>query len=124
MPATASAVSLVDRYAAAFPGSKKRFETAKGVFPTGVTHDTRMMDPFPVYIDRARGSKKWDHDGHSVQDYCHSVERNAIHRHGGGHCGPNSDAYVVASKPESQPGSYAAIHDQYPRHIQGYVRRD
>ena len=54
---TASA-TLADRYAAAFPGSKKRFEAAKAVFPTGVTHDTRMMDPFPVYVTRAKGSRK------------------------------------------------------------------
>lgn len=61
--------SLAERYAAAFPGSKKRFEVARNLFPTGVTHDTRMMQPFPVYIDRAKGSKKWDVDGHELVDY-------------------------------------------------------
>ncbi len=61
--------SLVERYTAAFPGSKKRFETALAVFPTGVTHDTRMMQPFPIYIDRAKGSKKWDVDGHELIDF-------------------------------------------------------
>jgi len=68
MPTT-TAVTLADRYAAAFPGSKRRFETAKGVFPCGVTHDTRMMDPFPVYVARAKGAYKWDVDGHELVDY-------------------------------------------------------
>jgi glutamate-1-semialdehyde 2,1-aminomutase len=69
MSAVASRPSLADRYAAAFPTSKQRFEVAKGLFPCGVTHDTRMMEPFPVYIDRAKGSKKWDLDGHELIDY-------------------------------------------------------
>jgi glutamate-1-semialdehyde 2,1-aminomutase len=68
MPATAT-TSLVDQYTAAFPGSKKRFEQAKGIFPTGVTHDTRMMEPFPIYISHAKGAHKWDVDGHKLTDY-------------------------------------------------------
>lgn len=61
--------ALADRYAAAFPGSKARFEQARHVFPTGVTHDTRMMDPFPVYVTHASGAHKWDVDGHRLTDY-------------------------------------------------------
>lgn len=60
---------LVDRYIAAFPGSQKRFETAKSIFPTGVTHDTRMMEPFPPYVTHAQGAYKWDVDGHKLVDY-------------------------------------------------------
>ena len=66
---TAAAPALVDRYTAAFPGSRKRFEVARGIFPAGVTHDTRMMEPFPVYVTHARGAKKWDVDGHELIDY-------------------------------------------------------
>ncbi len=60
---------LVDRYIAAFPGSQTRFETAKSIFPTGVTHDTRMMEPFPPYVTHAQGAYKWDVDGHKLVDY-------------------------------------------------------
>src|SRR5438874_7365854 len=67
--ATAATVPLVDRYTAAFAGSKKRFEVAKTLFPCGVTHDTRMMDPFPPYVTHAKGAYKWDVDGHSLIDY-------------------------------------------------------
>ena len=66
---TAARPSLASQYTAAFPTSKQRFEVAKGLFPCGVTHDTRMMEPFPIYIDRAKGSKKWDLDGHELIDY-------------------------------------------------------
>jgi glutamate-1-semialdehyde 2,1-aminomutase len=62
-------MTLAARYTAAFPGSRARFERAKGLFPTGVTHDTRMMEPFPVYISRCLGSKKWDVDGQELIDY-------------------------------------------------------
>lgn len=67
MPATLT--TLADQYAAAFPGSQARFETAKTLIPCGVTHDTRMMDPFPVYVSHAKGSRKWDVDGHELVDY-------------------------------------------------------
>ena len=60
---------LVDQYIAAFPGSQKRFETAKSIFPTGVTHDTRMMEPFPPYVTHAQGAYKWEVDGHKLVDY-------------------------------------------------------
>jgi glutamate-1-semialdehyde 2,1-aminomutase len=68
MPVTATK-PLVEQYTVAFPGSKRRFEQAKAIFPTGVTHDTRMMEPFPIYIDRAKGAYKWDVDGHKLVDY-------------------------------------------------------
>ncbi len=61
--------TLAERYTAAFPTSRARFLEAQKIFPSGVTHDTRMMEPFPIYIDRALGSKKYDLDGHELIDY-------------------------------------------------------
>jgi glutamate-1-semialdehyde 2,1-aminomutase len=60
---------LAERYAAAFPASRRLAERARGVFPDGVTHDLRRMDPFPVYVDRAAGPRKWLVDGQEVIDY-------------------------------------------------------
>lgn len=68
MPATATR-PLAARYTEAFAGSKERFERAKGLFPCGVTHDARMMDPFPVYVSHARGALKWSVEGHELVDY-------------------------------------------------------
>jgi glutamate-1-semialdehyde 2,1-aminomutase len=67
--ALASGRTLTERYAAEFPRSRRLHEQARGVFPDGVTHDARRLAPFPVYVDRAVGSRKWDVDGHELIDY-------------------------------------------------------
>ena len=104
MSITAPAVSLADRYAAAFPGSKSRFETARGVFPCGVTHDTRMMDPFPVYVSRAKGARKWDVDGHELVDY--------FVGHGALLLGHSPDDVVTAVQEQVAKGThYGSCHD-------------
>jgi glutamate-1-semialdehyde 2,1-aminomutase len=61
--------TLSARYEAAFPNSRRLSEQARAVFPNGVTHDLRHLEPFPVYVERARGGRKWDVDGHELIDY-------------------------------------------------------
>ena len=51
------------------PGSQRLYREAVEVFPSGVTHDNRFMQPFPIYIERAEGAYKWDVDGHRYIDY-------------------------------------------------------
>ncbi len=103
MPATATQ-TLADRYTAAFPGSKQRFEVAKGVFPTGVTHDARMMDPFPIYISHAKGAHKWDLDGHKLTDYFVGHGSHLL-----GHC---PDDVVKAVQEQMARGTHhGACHD-------------
>lgn len=69
MSVAAPAATLAARYTAAFPKSRERFATARGVFPNGVTHDVRTMSPFPVYVERAKGATKWSVDGPELIDY-------------------------------------------------------
>jgi len=38
-------------------------------FPSGVTHDIRYVSPFPIFVERALGSRKWDVDGNEYVDY-------------------------------------------------------
>lgn len=64
-----TAAKLVELYAKVFCESAKRYDQAKQLFPAGVTHDTRMMQPFPVFIDRCQGSKKYSIEGHELLDY-------------------------------------------------------
>lgn len=59
----------VERYIAKFPKSRALYEKAKGIFVRGVTHDGRFVTPFPIYITHAKGSHKWDVDGHEFIDY-------------------------------------------------------
>ena len=56
-------------YAAARDGSRRLYAAAVDVFPSGVTHDNRYLQPFPLYCDRAEGAYKWDVDGNRYIDY-------------------------------------------------------
>ena len=39
------------------------------MFPSGITHDARHLDPYGIYIARAHGPHKWDVDGNRYVDY-------------------------------------------------------
>jgi glutamate-1-semialdehyde 2,1-aminomutase len=67
--AVASRSSLAERFTAEFPRSRALFDRARGLFPDGVTHELRRLEPFPIYVDRAAGAYKWDVDGHRLIDY-------------------------------------------------------
>jgi glutamate-1-semialdehyde 2,1-aminomutase len=69
MPATLTSATLQQRFETEFAGSRRRFEQARTIFPDGVTHDSRRLEPFPVYITHALGSHKWDVDGHDLIDF-------------------------------------------------------
>lgn len=56
-------------YREKFGASERLYERACGLFPNGVTHDSRYLQPFPVYIERASGSRKFDAQGHEFIDY-------------------------------------------------------
>src|SRR3972149_4390288 len=51
------------------PASKAMHSRAASVLPGGVEHDNRIHKPFPLYIERAQGSRKWDLDGNEYVDY-------------------------------------------------------
>ena len=61
--------TTLERYVSKFPKSRELYERAKKVFPRGVSHDTRYVQPFPIYITHASGSRKWDVDGNEYIDY-------------------------------------------------------
>lgn len=84
-------MSLASRYEAAFPKSKALFEHAVTVFPSGVTHDLRYLEPFPVYVCRAVGAHKWDVDNHELIDYWAGHGALLL-----GHCHPQIVAAVQA----------------------------
>ena len=51
------------------PGSRELYARARRVIAGGVTHDVRVHSPFPVMVERAEGSRKWDVDGNEYIDY-------------------------------------------------------
>lgn len=50
-------------------GSAALHARARKVFPDGVTHDGRYMEPFALYCTHAQGPRKWDVDGNEFIDY-------------------------------------------------------
>lgn len=66
---TASAVSIETQYRQHFALSAKEFEAARLIFPNGVTHDSRFMEPFPVVVDSVDGCTKQTLEGHVLIDF-------------------------------------------------------
>ncbi len=62
-------MSIESRYVDLHPTSRRLAERARSTFPDGVTHDLRHNAPFPLYVDRAVGSRKTDVDGNALIDY-------------------------------------------------------
>jgi len=61
--------AIVQRYREKTPGSEKLFAEARALFPSGVTHDGRYLNPYGIYVERAQGPYKWDVDGNRYIDY-------------------------------------------------------
>jgi glutamate-1-semialdehyde 2,1-aminomutase len=66
---TKSTASIDERFRRTHPRSEALFRRAKAAIAGGLTHDIRHLRPFPIYVDRAVGSRKWDVDGHELIDY-------------------------------------------------------
>jgi glutamate-1-semialdehyde 2,1-aminomutase len=50
-------------------GSKALFERATKSLPNGVVSNFQAGDPYPVYLERGKGSKVWDVDGTEYTDF-------------------------------------------------------
>ncbi|MGD9720958.1 MAG: aspartate aminotransferase family protein [Pirellulales bacterium] len=97
-------ISIFDRYTTKTPTSKKLYERAVQVVPGGVTHDTRYLQPYPLYIARAAGAHKWDVDGNQYVDY--------IGGHGALLLGHNDSFVTEAVREQLARGThYGAAHE-------------
>ena len=61
--------TIRERFEQLHPTSRTLHQRAAERFPDGVTHDIRYFTPFPLYVERAQGSHKWDVDGNEIVDY-------------------------------------------------------
>ena len=52
-----------------FAESRATWERSRRVIPSGITHDGRFLKPFPVYVSRADGARKWTVDGQELIDF-------------------------------------------------------
>jgi glutamate-1-semialdehyde 2,1-aminomutase len=91
-------------YRARTPGSARRAAAAQAVFPSGLVHDSRRMWPYPLYVERAKGARKWDVDGNEYVDY--------FGGHGALILGHGHPAVLAAVHEQLDRGThYAACHD-------------
>jgi glutamate-1-semialdehyde 2,1-aminomutase len=98
---------IVAAYRERTPGSARLAAEAAELFPSGITHDARNVDPYGVYIARALGPHKWDVDGNRYVDF--------FGGHGAlilGHCHPAVMAAVAEAAGEGS--QFGASH---PREI-------
>jgi glutamate-1-semialdehyde 2,1-aminomutase len=90
MPDTLTTNSpIIAAYRAATPGSAARAQEAATMFPSGITHDSRYIEPYGLYITRAQGPRKWDVDGTCYVDYFGGHGAMLL-----GHCNPDVMAAV------------------------------
>ena len=60
--------TILERYTDKFRKSAEMFEHGLTVMP-GASTSSRVTRPFPIYTDRAQGSRRWDVDGNELVDY-------------------------------------------------------
>ena len=69
----ARAAEIADRETKALlertPASKALFERAVKSLPNGVASNFQAGDPYPIYLERGKGSSVWDVDGTEYKDF-------------------------------------------------------
>ncbi|MCX5905984.1 MAG: aminotransferase class III-fold pyridoxal phosphate-dependent enzyme [Deltaproteobacteria bacterium] len=60
--------AYIKEYMTKTPGSAKLYARAEKVMPGGICHNPRYFAPYPLYINKAEGSKIWDVDGNAYID--------------------------------------------------------
>src|SRR5947209_18361616 len=97
-------VTLTETYEAATPRSAELARRARELLPSGIAHDGRRLDPYPVYVDRAKGPRKWDVDGNEYVDY--------FGGHGAMLLGHSHPAVIEAVKKQMDLGThYGSSHE-------------
>jgi glutamate-1-semialdehyde 2,1-aminomutase len=88
--------TIEQEYIATRPKSRALHARALRSMPSGVAHDGRAFSPFPFFVERADGARKWDVDGHAYLD-CWSG-------HGALMLGHNHPAIVAAITEQARRG--------------------
>lgn len=87
-----------DEFVDRFAGSLALHQRARAVIPGGITHDGRYLKPFPPYITRAEGARKWDVDGYELIDF--------VAGHGSLILGHNEPSVIAAVRAQLELGTH------------------
>src|ERR671932_492197 len=58
--------TIDDAFRKRFARSAELYERSRKAIAGGITHDSRNFAPFPIYLEGADGSRKWDVDGNEL----------------------------------------------------------
>jgi len=109
--------TILESYESKHARSRALFQSALEVFPGGVTHDTRHATPFPIFVERASGCRKWDVDGNEIIDY--------VSGHGALLLGHSHPLIVAAVRDQVEMGThFGASHElevQWARLVQRLI---
>lgn len=67
--ATSAPSAIDEAFRKRFARSAELYARSRAAIAGGITHDSRNFTPFPIYIERADGSRKWDVDGNELVDH-------------------------------------------------------
>lgn len=96
--------TILETFQNRHPRSAALYQEALRTFPSGVTHDIRYVTPFPIFVERAEDSRKWDVDRNEIIDY--------VMGHGALFLGHGHPAIVEAVSQQMPKGShYGANHE-------------
>ena len=98
MPDTLTNSKIVATYRERTPSSAKLAAEAQELLPSGIAHDSRYMKPYGIYVDHAKGARKWDVDGNEYVDY--------FGGHGALILGHNHPGVVAASHAALEQGTH------------------
>jgi glutamate-1-semialdehyde 2,1-aminomutase len=69
MAVSAPQSTIDDAFRSRFAKSAELYRRSREAIAGGITHDSRNFAPFPIYIERADGARKWDVDGNELVDH-------------------------------------------------------
>ena len=102
--AQVKSTTISEEYVRRTSRARELYARAERVIPSGITHDTRYMEPHPIYVERAAGPRKWDVDGNEYVDY--------VMGHGALLLGHNHPTVLAATSEQIGRGThYGACHD-------------
>ncbi|MCX8196268.1 MAG: aspartate aminotransferase family protein [Acidilobaceae archaeon] len=96
---------LLPKYEERTRRSRALFERARKVLPAGVTYHTRLFAPYPLYVERAKGSRVWDVDGNEYVDLWMG--------HGTHILGHSPDIVTEAAAEASRIGTHLGFENPY-----------
>ncbi len=64
-----NSASIEECYRKNTHSSERLYTQALTAMPSGITHDLRWQTPYPLYVSRGEGCRKWDVDGNEYIDY-------------------------------------------------------